>query len=143
MKNANGPNSVARTSFLRLGSVPRHFRFLFSDSDFTDRRRTTSQTNSKYLPKNYWGRRGCILHFPPARAILIKNKHLLESGQIPTHGFTVALSVFRGTLPAKPLDCKIRLKSSGAHLWRPPFVRVGGEPRLSRAVFWFLPDDIL
>jgi hypothetical protein len=37
-------------------------------------------------------------------------------GRIPTHGFTVVLSVFRGTPPAKPLDCKIRLNSSGAHL---------------------------
>jgi len=26
---------------------------------------------------------------------------------IPTRGFTAALSVFRGTPPAKPLDCKI------------------------------------
>jgi hypothetical protein len=27
---------------------------------------------------------------------------------IPTHGFTVVLSVFRGTPPPKPLSCKIR-----------------------------------
>jgi len=26
--------------------------------------------------------------------------------EIPTHGFTVVLSVFRGTPPAKPLNCK-------------------------------------
>ncbi len=61
---------------------------------------------------------------------------------IPTHGFTVVLSVFRGTPPAKPLDCKIRLKSSGAHRWRPARIRAGGELRLSRAASCFLPGDI-
>jgi hypothetical protein len=62
---------------------------------------------------------------------------------IPTHGFTVVLSVFWGTPPAKPLDCKIRLKSSGAHLSRPALLRAGGEPRLSRAALCFLPGDIV
>src|SRR6516165_6709258 len=79
----------------------------------------------------------------PARAISTKNKHLLLSGLIPTHGFTVALSVFRGTPPAKPLDCKIRLKSSGAlacDRWAEP---TGGEPRLSRAFLCFVPGDII
>ena len=40
--------------------------------------------------------------------------------------------MFRGTPPAKPLDCKIRPNSSGAlsrDLWADP---TGGEPRLSR-----------
>jgi hypothetical protein len=55
----------------------------------------------------------------------------------------VVLSVFRGTPPAKPLDCKIRLKSSGAHRWRPARIRAGGEPRLSRAASCFLPGDIV
>jgi hypothetical protein len=62
---------------------------------------------------------------------------------IPTHGFTVALSVFWGTPPAKPFDCKIRLNSSGAlscDRWADP---TGGEPRLSRAFLCFVPGDII
>src|ERR1039457_476758 len=62
---------------------------------------------------------------------------------IPTHGFTVVLSVFRGTPPAKPLDCKIRPNPSGAlgcDLWAEP---TGGEPRLSRAFLCFVPGDII
>jgi len=42
----------------------------------------------------------------PARAISIKNKHLLVIYSIPTRGFTAAVSVFMGTPPAKPLNCK-------------------------------------
>jgi len=51
---------------------------------------------------------------------------------IPTHGFTVVLSVFRGTPPAKPLDCKIRPNSSGALSTDQRADPTGGEPRLSR-----------
>ncbi len=50
----------------------------------------------------------------PAHAISTKNKHLLVIYSIPTRGFTAAVSVFRGTPPPKPLDCKIRPDSSGA-----------------------------
>src|SRR6267378_3896932 len=42
---------------------------------------------------------------------------------IPTRGFTAVLSVFWGTPPPKPLDCKIRLNSLGAlvgDLWADP-----------------------
>ena len=42
----------------------------------------------------------------PARAISIKNKHLLVVYSTPTRGFTAAVSVFRGTPPPKPLICK-------------------------------------
>jgi hypothetical protein len=42
----------------------------------------------------------------PARAISIKNKHLLVIYSIPTRGFTAAVSVFGGTPPAKPLNVK-------------------------------------
>ena len=42
----------------------------------------------------------------PARAISIKNKHLLVVYSTPTRGFTAAVSVFRGTPPPKPLNCK-------------------------------------
>jgi hypothetical protein len=42
----------------------------------------------------------------PARAISIKNKHLLVVYSTPTRGFTAVVSVFMGTPPAKPLNCK-------------------------------------
>ena len=35
---------------------------------------------------------------------------------IPTHGFTVVLSVFRGTPPAKPLNCKSVSNRLGARI---------------------------
>jgi len=89
-------------------------------------------------------RAGSVLsHTPGPRHFNKEQTPLAIWFQIPTHGFTVALSVFRGTPPAKPLDCKIRLKSSGAHLWRPALIRAGGEPRLSRAALIFLPGDIV
>src|SRR5882762_1141758 len=62
---------------------------------------------------------------------------------IPTRGFTAVLSVFRGTPPAKPLECKIRPNSIGALLgdrWAEP---IGGEPRLSHAVLRCLSGDII
>src|SRR5439155_10454677 len=62
---------------------------------------------------------------------------------IPTRGFTAALSVFRGTPPAKPLDCKIRPKSSGALSCDLRADPTGGEPRLSHAIFRFVPGDII
>src|SRR5690349_2086937 len=62
---------------------------------------------------------------------------------ISTHGFTVVLSVFRGTPPAKPLDCKIRLNSLGALACDQRADPAGGEPRLSRAFFCFVPGDII
>jgi hypothetical protein len=51
--------------------------------------------------------------------------------QIPTHGFTVVLSVFGGTPPAKPLNCKSLSSRLGAPFrsrWADP---TGGKPRLS------------
>src|SRR5439155_6335840 len=87
-------------------------------------------------------RAGSVLALP-ARAISTKNKHLLVIYSIPTRGFTAALSVFRGTPPAKPLDCKIRPESSGALFcgrWAEP---TGGEPRLSHATFRFVPGNII
>src|SRR5436190_5559913 len=62
---------------------------------------------------------------------------------IPTRGFTAALSVFRGTPPPKPLDCKIWLNTMGAlfcERWEHP---TGGEPRLSCARFSFVSVDII
>ena len=79
----------------------------------------------------------------PARAISTKNKHLLVIYSIPTRGFTAALSVFRGTPPPKPLECKFWLNTIGALLcdrWAWP---IDGEPRLSRARFNFVSVDII
>jgi hypothetical protein len=59
----------------------------------------------------------------PARAISIKNKHLLVIYSIPTRGFTAAVSVFMGTPPAKPLNCKSVSNHVGAlisDLWADP-----------------------
>src|SRR6266704_4726155 len=50
----------------------------------------------------------------PARAISTKNKHLLAIYSIPARGFTAAVSVFRGTPPAKPFNCKIWSKRPDA-----------------------------
>src|SRR5437016_8358645 len=50
----------------------------------------------------------------PARAISTKNKHLLAIYSIPARGFTAAVSVFRGTPPPKPFNCKIWSKRPGA-----------------------------
>jgi hypothetical protein len=50
----------------------------------------------------------------PAHAISTKNKHLLVIYSIPTRGFTAAVSVFRGTPPPKPFNCKVWFSSPGA-----------------------------
>lgn len=50
----------------------------------------------------------------PARAISTKNKHLLVIYEIPARGFPAAVSVFMGTPPAKPLNCKSLEYASGA-----------------------------
>ena len=87
-------------------------------------------------------RAGSVLTLP-ARAISTKNKHLLVIYSIPTRGFTAAVSVFMGTPPAKPLDCKIWLNTTGAvfrERWAYP---TGGEPRLSCASISFVSIDII
>ena len=79
----------------------------------------------------------------PARAISTKNKHLLVIYSIPTRGFTAAVSVFGGTPPPKPLECKFWLSTMGAlfcNRWADP---TGGEPRLSRARFDSVSVDII
>ena len=71
-----------------------------------------------------------------------KNKHLLVIYSIPARGFTAAVSVFRGTPPTKPFDCKIWFRHSSAlsrDRWADP---TGGEPRFSRVHFRLVPDDI-
>ena len=62
---------------------------------------------------------------------------------IPTHGFTVVLSVFMGTPPAKPLNCKsvsnrlgARIRSAWAH-------HTGGTPWHSCDRFRLALSDII
>lgn len=64
---------------------------------------------------------------PPALAISTKNKHLLVVYATPARGFTAAVSVFKGTPLAKPLDCKIWLERSGGVSGRPWAHHLGGE----------------
>ena len=67
----------------------------------------------------------------PAHAISTKNKHLLVIYSIPTRGFTAAVSVFRGTPPPKPLECKFWLNTIGALFcdrWADPTVENLGSP---------------
>jgi len=62
---------------------------------------------------------------------------------IPTHGFTVVLSVFWGTPPAKPLKCKNVSNRLGARFrsrWADP---TGGRPRPSCAWIRFVLSDII
>ena len=62
---------------------------------------------------------------------------------IPTHGFTVVLSVFRGTPPAKPLKCKSVSNRLGARI-RPAWIHhVGGTPRHSCDRFRLALSDII
>jgi hypothetical protein len=93
----------------------------------------------------FWRReiKGPGVYSLPARAILTKNKHLLVIYKIPTRGFTAALSVFMGTPPAKPLDCKIRLNTFRAHFFDLRAEPAGGEPRLSCALITVVFNDII
>jgi hypothetical protein len=79
----------------------------------------------------------------PARAISIKNKHLLVIYSTPTRSFTAAVSVFRGTPPAKPLICKSVSNRPGAlisDLWADP---TGEEFCILCAIFSFVLPDII
>lgn len=79
----------------------------------------------------------------PARAISIKNKHLLVIYSTPTRGFTAVVSVFMGTPPAKPLICKVGSNHLGAlmsDLWADP---TGEEFCILCAIFSFVRSDII
>ena len=67
----------------------------------------------------------------PAHAISTKNKHLLAISSIPARGFTAAVSVFWGTPPPKPLNCKNLSIHSGARMDWPWAHSTGGKPLLS------------
>ena len=79
----------------------------------------------------------------PARAISTKNKHLLVIYSIPARGFTAAVSVFRGTPPPKPLDCKIVFACSGDVIHRSWAYHVGDDSKLIFANFSLSPEDII
>jgi hypothetical protein len=80
----------------------------------------------------------------PAHAISTKNKHLLAIYSIPTRGFTAAVSVFRGTPPAKPLICKskIRLARLDDVVFRSWANPTGEASLLVLAKFKLSPEDI-
>ena len=107
------------------------------------RKHSTLQEDILLLSHSRESKRAGSVIALPAHAISTKNKYLLVIYSIPTRGFTAALSVFMGTPPAKPLDCKIRLNTFGApfsDLWAEP---IGGEPRLSCALISFVFGDII
>src|SRR5437899_7217118 len=62
---------------------------------------------------------------------------------IPTHGFTVVLSVFWGTPPAKPLNCKSVSNRTGALFGRRWADPTGGTPRHSCAATRLALSDII
>src|SRR6266436_3760483 len=62
---------------------------------------------------------------------------------IPTHGFTVVLSVFRGTPPTKPLKCKSVSNRLGARFRQRWTKSTGGKPRLSCARMHLVLSDII
>ena len=79
----------------------------------------------------------------PAHAISIKNKHLLVIYSIPARGFTAAVSVFGGTPPPKPLNCKSVSNRLGALIsdrWADP---TRGMPRHSCASIRLALSDII
>src|SRR5204863_4695729 len=63
--------------------------------------------------------------------IVTRTKHRLVIYSIPARGFTAVVSVFRGTPPPKPLECKFWLNTIGALLcerWDSPSVENLGPP---------------
>jgi hypothetical protein len=79
----------------------------------------------------------------PARAISIKNKHLLVIYSIPTRGFTAAVSVFMGTPPTKPLICKFFSILLGALISNPWADPTGEEFCILCAILSFVLSDII
>jgi len=67
----------------------------------------------------------------PHREASDKDQTLLGDLAIPTRSFTADVSVFEGTPPAKPWDCKVGLNRAGALGGDRRAEPTGGEPRLS------------
>ena len=79
----------------------------------------------------------------PAHAISIKNKHLLAIYSMPTRGFTAVVSVFRGTPPPKPLNCKSVLNHLGALISDLRADPTGEEFCILCAIFNLVLSDII
>jgi len=79
----------------------------------------------------------------PAHAISIKNKHLLVIYSIPARGFTAAVSVFIGTPPPKPLNCKSVSNHRGALISDQRADPTGEEYFILGAIFSFVLRDII
>src|SRR5437016_11476340 len=86
----------------------------------------------------------CTLHFAFTRSRPMPFQQRTNTScylAIPTHGFTVVLSVFRGTPPAKPLKCKRnRLGARFRQRWTES---TGGKPRLSCVRIRLVLSDII
>ena len=85
----------------------------------------------------------CILHLNRSRPMPFQQRtntscYLL----IPTRGFTAAVSVFGGTPPPKPLNCKIRFALPGDPIDRSWAHHVGDDSMLVLAKFSLSPEDI-
>ena len=89
-------------------------------------------------------RAGSVLfHTPGPRHFNKEQTPLAIWFQIPTHGFTVVLSVFWGTPPAKPLNCKSASKRLGARIRSVWAHHTGGTPRHSSDRFRLALSDII
>jgi len=80
---------------------------------------------------------------PRPFAISTKNKHLLAIYSIPARGFTAAVSVFEGTPPPKPFDCKIRFALPGCAIEPSRAHHIGDDSKLVFAKLGFAPEDII
>src|ERR1035437_3251263 len=105
--------------------------------------RTSSVTGRhsavKLQPRNYEGREQSRSRPMPFQQRTNTSCYLA----IPTHGFTVVLSVFRGTPPAKPLKCKSVSNCLGARFRQRWAESTGGKPRLSCASIRLVLSDII
>src|SRR5262245_13211010 len=61
---------------------------------------------------------------------------------IPTRGFMAVVSVFRGTPPSKPFNCKIRFALRGGAMSHPKAHHVSDQPMLVLAKFCLSLTDI-
>jgi len=87
------------------------------------------------IPRNLRAGGFCILRFAfcisPRPAPFQQRTNTSCYLAIPTHGFTVVLSVFWGTPPAKPLKCKSVSNRLGARFRQRWTESTGRKPRLS------------
>ena len=143
---------------LPTGEVQFHIRSTIAyPQDFRDHSRNSSSMARQIVPsdgytaKSFWTEiqrpKGPGRSLPSRPfAISTKNKHLLLSRYlaIPTHGFTVVLSVFGGTPSTKPLKFKstFRLGVSGSDPGPAWAHHAGDDSMLVFAIFSFALSDI-